>query len=531
MASPVIDVFLSYKAEDRSRLNPLVGALEAEGFSVWWDNEIGGGTNWRDDIQAHLDAAKCVIVAWTKRSVGPNGTFVRDEATRAQKRGTYLPIRLDAIQPPLGFGEVQAISLKGWKGDRSDPQFRALVDAIRKRIPGDQRPSVTEPQTRRLAARGLGRRRWRRHACARRCRRLAIAQAGGGQRPAHRGASLRQPVGRRDPGLFRGRHCGGAALGADQARHAGDRPRLVRRGQGPRHQGRRRQAGRRQYPHRERSPVAHHDPNQCPAGRRRGRRRAMGRRATTGRRAMRSRSRRTSPRTWRRRSASPLAKRRARRWSLAVPPIPWRRIWCCKPGGPWKHPKAKATFAARSRWRKQRSPEIRAMPALMPQKRRCTVAYANATIPPVEVTKQLAQADAAARKAIALAPEWGVAYTIRSEAETARLDFASALASANRALSFPRRPCGGGVGGGGRGAVRQRRSRLAARRPCDCARSAPRRFVREQGIPVKLGTTASPGDRVGPQGPGARDRGRRGAHRDRRRFPASWGSCSSEGRI
>ena len=136
MASPVIDVFLSYKAEDRARLSPLVQALEAEGFTVWWDNQIGGGTNWRDDIQEHLDAAKCVIVAWTKRSVGPNGTFVRDEATRAQKRGTYLPIRLDAIEPPLGFGEVQAISLKGWNGNRSDPQFGALVNAIRKRIPG-----------------------------------------------------------------------------------------------------------------------------------------------------------------------------------------------------------------------------------------------------------------------------------------------------------------------------------------------------------------------------------------------------------
>jgi hypothetical protein len=31
MASPATDVFLSYKAEDRSRLAPLVTALEAEG--------------------------------------------------------------------------------------------------------------------------------------------------------------------------------------------------------------------------------------------------------------------------------------------------------------------------------------------------------------------------------------------------------------------------------------------------------------------------------------------------------------------
>ncbi len=80
------DVFVSYKAEDRARLIQLISALEAEGFSVWWDAHIGGGAHWREDIQEHLDAAKCVIVVWTRHSVGPGGDFVRDEATRARKR-------------------------------------------------------------------------------------------------------------------------------------------------------------------------------------------------------------------------------------------------------------------------------------------------------------------------------------------------------------------------------------------------------------------------------------------------------------
>ncbi len=131
------DVFVSYKAEDRTRLRPMVAALEAEGFTVWWDTHIGAGAHWREDIQEHLDAAKCVIVVWSKRSVGPEGDFVRDEASRARKRGAYLPVRLDPIEPPLGFGEVQAISLKGWKGDRSDPRFLTLAESIRRRIAGE----------------------------------------------------------------------------------------------------------------------------------------------------------------------------------------------------------------------------------------------------------------------------------------------------------------------------------------------------------------------------------------------------------
>lgn len=137
MAGQVADVFVSYKAEDRARIRPLVGALEAEGITVWWDTHIGAGAHWREDIQEHLDAAKCVVVAWTKRSIGHEGNFVRDEASRAQRRGVYLPIRLDPVEPPLGFGEVQAISLDRWRGDPSDPRFLALADAIRECISGE----------------------------------------------------------------------------------------------------------------------------------------------------------------------------------------------------------------------------------------------------------------------------------------------------------------------------------------------------------------------------------------------------------
>ena len=83
------------------------------------------------------------MVAWSKRSVGHGGHFVRDEARRAQRRGAYLPVRLDATEPPLGFGEVQAISLKGWHGDRSDPRFRAVADGVRRRISGEDVAHVT----------------------------------------------------------------------------------------------------------------------------------------------------------------------------------------------------------------------------------------------------------------------------------------------------------------------------------------------------------------------------------------------------
>src|SRR4030095_7857226 len=178
MASPATDVFVSYKAEDRSRLVPLVEALEADGFTVWWDVHIGGGTNWHQYIEQHLEVAKCVVVAWSKRSVGHAGQFVRDEARRAQRLGSYVPVCLDDVEPPLGFGEIQALSLKGWKGDRSDPRFRAVANCPR-------------------ADRGGSRRRGRGGG-----RRLVPPQARAGECQADCRPALRQSVQRPGPGLF-----------------------------------------------------------------------------------------------------------------------------------------------------------------------------------------------------------------------------------------------------------------------------------------------------------------------------------------
>ena len=142
------DVFVSYKAEDRRRVRPLVEALQAEGYSVWWDEQIGGGAAWRHAIEAELNAAKCVIVAWSNRSVGPEGTFVQDEATRAQQRHVYVPVLIDKVHLPLGFGEMQALALNGWHGKRTDPRYQAVLAAVRRNVGGEGAalsPPATHP--------------------------------------------------------------------------------------------------------------------------------------------------------------------------------------------------------------------------------------------------------------------------------------------------------------------------------------------------------------------------------------------------
>lgn len=147
------DVFISYKAEDRRRIQPLVQALLADGYSVWWDQHIGTGDDWRQTIERQLDEAKCVIVVWSKRSVGPEGQFVRDEAARAQQRRVYVPVTIDPVRIPLGFGESQATSLRGWRGDLADPRYQAVLSAMRRIAgTGSEEKAAKQPST------GIGRR-------------------------------------------------------------------------------------------------------------------------------------------------------------------------------------------------------------------------------------------------------------------------------------------------------------------------------------------------------------------------------------
>ena len=138
-------IFISYKREDELRVSRLFKALEDVGRSVWWDRGLAGGESWRNQIQNALDAAKCVIVVWTRESVGPAGDFVRDEAGQAKRRGVLLPVRLDKVEPPLGFGEIQAIDLTRWKGSSGDPFFQDLVAAATAKLEGRAVPASKGP--------------------------------------------------------------------------------------------------------------------------------------------------------------------------------------------------------------------------------------------------------------------------------------------------------------------------------------------------------------------------------------------------
>lgn len=144
------EIFVSYKADDRMRVAPLVVALREAGLDVWWDQDIPAGGGWRETIAAELDAARLCIVAWSASSTGPGGRYVREEAERAAARDAYLGVLIEPVVPPFGFAEWQAIDLSGWRGKAGDPLLGHFVAQVEARLANRAAPPAPALRRRRF---------------------------------------------------------------------------------------------------------------------------------------------------------------------------------------------------------------------------------------------------------------------------------------------------------------------------------------------------------------------------------------------
>ena len=122
------DVFVSYARADKARVAPLVAAIEAMGWSVWWDPEIDPGQEFDRRIAAELEAAAAVLVVWTPNSVGSR--WVRGEAREGAERGILVPVRFDGARLPIDVRALHTIDFDDWGEDPRSPQLQEVLRAL-----------------------------------------------------------------------------------------------------------------------------------------------------------------------------------------------------------------------------------------------------------------------------------------------------------------------------------------------------------------------------------------------------------------
>jgi len=140
------DIFFSYSSADRERVRPIRDALVAQGFEVFWDQQVPAGTDWDTWIRQHLTKSKCAMAFWSATSVSSDN--VRHEATVAKQQGKLISVLLEPLtaeQFPMGLYAQQAANLSGWSGDYSHDEWRKFRREFEAKLtPGWVRRQIDE---------------------------------------------------------------------------------------------------------------------------------------------------------------------------------------------------------------------------------------------------------------------------------------------------------------------------------------------------------------------------------------------------
>lgn len=145
------DICIIYSRSSQATARQLREVLSKR-FAVWWDQDIVSG-DYRREIEYQLSLARCVIPVWCRVSRGDPDVI--DEATFASKRNKQLlPVRIEDVEPPLGFGSLNSFDLTGWDGAADDPRVEDLVEKIGTAL-GSRRRRLASVREVRVSGKGV----------------------------------------------------------------------------------------------------------------------------------------------------------------------------------------------------------------------------------------------------------------------------------------------------------------------------------------------------------------------------------------
>ncbi len=142
-ATPKLDVFLSYKREERPVAEALANALMTRGYDVWWDAALLAGEDFATIVHAELTQAQAVVVLWSREA--RQSPWVRAEAELALTHGSLINAVIDDMAfegIPPEFSHLQAVRFDG----DVDAFHAAIVAAIARKGATPSHPATTVAQ-------------------------------------------------------------------------------------------------------------------------------------------------------------------------------------------------------------------------------------------------------------------------------------------------------------------------------------------------------------------------------------------------
>jgi hypothetical protein len=124
----VIDVFISYKREERAHVERIEAALNQMEINVWFDWRLTPGEVFSEEIIVAANGARAMIVCWSPAAC--ESKWVNTEARIGWRRKVLVPVSISPCQPPAEFSREHATDLSSWNGGLDDRNWQVVLERL-----------------------------------------------------------------------------------------------------------------------------------------------------------------------------------------------------------------------------------------------------------------------------------------------------------------------------------------------------------------------------------------------------------------
>lgn len=110
-----VDVFISYKQNERAAIEQVAERLRTLGLSVWFDASMSAGESFNDAIDREARSAKAMLVCWSPAA--RESRWVKAEAMIGFEQDKLVACYVagpDGFSPPTPFNTSHVEDLRGW---------------------------------------------------------------------------------------------------------------------------------------------------------------------------------------------------------------------------------------------------------------------------------------------------------------------------------------------------------------------------------------------------------------------------------
>jgi formylglycine-generating enzyme required for sulfatase activity len=139
----VVDVFISYRRAQRSKVEPIKDRLEALGLKVFFDvHGIDGGANFPSVIDTNLRAAKAVLACWSPDyfQQKPHPDWCMVECRFGMGQNKLVPVAVEHFAgdaPPVDMHGVNYFDLTAWRGQDQHEDWRRTLNTLSRHLGRD----------------------------------------------------------------------------------------------------------------------------------------------------------------------------------------------------------------------------------------------------------------------------------------------------------------------------------------------------------------------------------------------------------